>query len=247
MPEATMAYEYRTERALGAPRATEFPQQHDLPQRRGYSTYAAQAITPRLKHSIHDVASVLGLSADAVSPALFAALAPVLEEMDMLRWQAEHDAGRRAALARMADRHSLLPCLNRRAFLRELDVFLDDPDCCGALALIAVGGIERLRRAHGLAAYDGAMRHSCATILGNLRTSDMVGCLGGSDFAVLMVADESGAGDKLSEIRRRVNDPPFVWMDQPVTLEPMVGVCPLTTGITAERALSEADRALRGI
>ena len=247
-----MAYEYRTEPTLGMPKTTEFPQQHDLPQRRGYSAYAAHPSNSGLKHSIHDVAMVLGVAAEAISESMFASLVGLLGEMDQLRWQVDHEAGRRDAMARRADRHSFLPCLNRHAFLRELDSFLGDPDLLGVLAVISVGGVERLRMAHGLAAHDGALRHICATLLGNLRASDLVGCLGGSDFAVLMVAaenvaGESGAGAKLAEIRRHINDPPFVWLDQPMTLEPVVGLCALSYGDTADIALSNVDRSLLGV
>jgi diguanylate cyclase (GGDEF)-like protein len=240
--------DYRTERARGSPAVTEFPPQHDLPQRRGYTAYAsAAAAGAPAKYTFNDVASVLGLPAGALSPALMAALEPVLEELDSLRWQADQDDRRRALLERIADRHSLLPCYNRRAFLREVDAVLGAGDESGMLALLHVGGVESLRLAYGLQAGDGALRHACATILGNLRASDMVGCIGGSDFAVLLLGRQPAAADKLAAVGRRINDPPFTWAGQPMTLEVRIGLCALAAGTAADQALAAADRALRGV
>ena len=240
--------DYRAERVLGSPASTEFPPQHDLPQRRGYTAYASAAATGRpAKFSFNDVASVLGLPAGALGPELLKALEPILEELDALRWQADQDDRRRALLERAANRHSLLPCYNRRAFLRETDAVLGDGEVDGTLALLHVGGVESLRLVHGLQAADGALRHACATILGNLRASDMVGCIGGSDFAVLLLGHQPAARDKLAELGRRINDPPYTWAGQPVTLEVTIGLAPLEAGVAADQALTVADRALRGI
>ncbi len=240
--------DYRAERVLGSPAVTEFPQQHDLPQRRGYTAYAsAAAAGAPAKYTFTDVAVVLGLPAGTLSPALMKALEPLLEDLDALRWQADQDDRRRAVLERVADRHSLLPCYNRRAFLREADAVLADGEAVGTLALLHVGGVESLRMAQGLQAGDGALRHACATILGNLRASDMVGCIGGSDFAMLLLGRQPAAEDKLAAVARRINDPPFIWLGQPVTLEVATGLCPLGPGITAGQALEAADAAMRGV
>jgi len=240
-----MADEYRTERVLGVPRATEFPPQHDLPQRRGYHAYAAMhepAPDPA------DVASVLGLPPDAIGPQVLAALAPLLDELDRLRWQSGQNDRRRDYLERAADRHPLLPCLNRHAFVREVDALLQAGTVDGTLAVIHVGGIEPLRRAFGMVAGDGALRHACANILASLRASDLVGCLDDSDFGLLLAAaDLVSAAAKLDEIRRRIVDPPFTWQGGPITLLTAIGTHPLGRGDSAEQALADADRHRRGL
>ena len=239
--------DYRAERVRAAPGAAEFPPQHDLPQRRGYHAYAAAAAGgAAAPHAVRDVASVLGLPAESLDPALLAALTPLLDEMDALRWQIEQEGRRRALLERAADRHWLLPCYNRRAFLRELNALLAAGEAEGVLVLIHVGGIEALRLDHGLAAADEALRHVGATILGNLRVSDMVGGLGGGDFAAAMLGRQPDPSGKPAEIARRVNDPPLAWAGRPVVLPVAFGLAPLVPGRDAEQTLAEADRALRG-
>ncbi len=242
-----MADDYRAERVLGVPRMTEFPAQHDTPQRRGYSAYASSPREPPLTHSLHDVASVLGLAPERLAPDVLAAVMTLMADNEQLHRDAEQAERRRAWLERDGDRHSVVPCLNRRAFMRELGQALDRGDG-GMLALLHVGGIERLRLVHGMAAGEGALRHACAAIVGSLRSSDMVGCLGGSDFGLLLIgSDEAGAHEKLGDVCRRINAPAYTWLGQPMILVTLVGLYGLTGGDGAEQALAAADRVRRGL
>jgi len=240
-----MSDEYRAERVLGAPRVTEFPPQHDTPQRRGYHAYAASH--PQ-GHTTHDVASVLGLDPSAVSPTLMAAMLPLLDELERLRVLADQHERRRVYMEHAADRHSVVPCLNRRAFMREVESFLLGGEAVGIVAVLHASGIERLTTINGMAAGEGALRHVAAAIIGAIRTSDMVGCLGGSDFGILLLGGDLGAAaEKLETIRYHVNDPAFTWLGQPVSLDCSTGMVAPGPGDAAEQALAAADRARRGL
>lgn len=243
-----MGDEYRTERVLRTLRTEEFAREHDTPRRHlpphAYETHDE----PKGHPSAADVASVLGLPAELVTPALLTALLPLLSEMDRLRWQNEQAERRLNWRERQADRHSIVPCLTRRAFVRELDSFLAGGDAHGSLAVLQVGGVEALRRVHGLAAGEGALRHCCANILGAVRSTDLTGCLGGSDFALLLPgagADEAGA--KLDEIADRIKNPAYSWLGQAMPLTPAYGLATLGKAEGAEQALAAADRARRGL
>lgn len=245
-----MADKYRTERVLGPRQTTEFPTQHDLPQqqRRGYDAYAPPHPPASARHSVHDVALVLGLSAGALTPEVLAAVEPILAEMDLLRGQVEQLRRQQAFLERAADRHAVAPCLNRRAFVREVESFMQGGGTEAALAVVHAGGIERLSQLHGLAAGEGALRHACAGILAALRSSDVVGCLGGGAFGILFTAAApSAAAGKLAEICRRINEQPFTWLGQPVPLSLQTGLHAPQPGEGAEQALAAADRARRGL
>ena len=242
-----MTDDYRTERVFGVPRATEFPQQHDTPQRRGYQAYAAQPPEP-VQHSIHDVASVLGLDVETIDPAVVAAVLPLLAEIDRLRHVALQNEHRRAYVERAADRHSVVPCLNRRAFVREMEGVIQSGEPFGTLAVLHFGGIEHLCRVHGMAAAEGGLRHAAAAITGAIRTGDILGCLVGSDFGLLLVGtDLAAAQTKLAEISSRLNQPAFCWLGQPVALECHSGAVSLTAGEGGEQALAAADRVRRGL
>lgn len=243
-----MASNYRTERVDPVLLVREYAAGHDGPPRRHLPPHAYEAPEPPRHHpQAADVASVLGLSSDEVTPALLEAVSPLLAEIDRLHWAAEQAEHRANWLERQSDRHSVVPCLTRRAFVRELDSFLVAGDCVGTLALVQVAGVEALRQYYGVAAGEGALRHIAAVILGALRASDMVGCLGGSDFAVLLPGtSEDQARRKLDAICLRMVDPAFTWMGQRIPLKPAFGLRPLVPGDSGERALDAADLARRG-
>jgi len=243
-----MTDEYRAERVLGVPKATEFPQQHNTSQRRGYLAYAAKHPEPPLQHSIHDVALLLGLDAETLSPTVVAAVLPLLAEIDRQRGLAEQNDRRRAYLEQAADRHSVVPCLNRRAFLRDLDGVLQSGEAVGTVAVLHVGGVERLCQIHGLAAGEGALRHAAAAIIGAIRASDLLGCLVGSDFGLLLLGTSGlAADDKLEEICGRINAPPYTWAGQPVALSCLFGLATPHPDDSAEGVVAAADRARCGL
>lgn len=243
-----MARDYRTERVDPALRVQEYAPGHDGPPRRHLPPHAyEQPAGPPSHPQAADVASVLGLPAEAVTPALLAAVTPLLAEIDRLHWTADQAEHRARWLEHQSDRHSVVPCLTRRAFVRELDSFLAGGDAHGTVALVQVAGVEALRQFYGLAAGEGALRHIAAVALGALRTTDMVGCLGGSDFALLLPGTTPDqARPKLETICIRVREPAFTWLGLRVPLTPAFGLYELAAGDGAEAAIAAADRARRG-
>ena len=244
-----MPGDYRTERIDPTLRIREHAGGHDGTPRRHLPPHAYEApARPKPHAEAADVASVLGLPAEAVTPQLLAAVVPLLAEIDRLHWVAEQAEHRARWLERQSDRHSVVPCLTRRAFVRELDSFLAGGDASGTLGLIQVAGVEALRQVHGLAAGEGALRHAGAVVLGALRATDMVGCLGGADFAILLPGTpEDPARIKLESICQRIAEPSYTWMDVRVPLRPFLGLHALNPSDGAEGAIAAADRQRRGL
>lgn len=244
-----MANEYRTERVEPSLQVHGYAPGYEGSARRHLPPHAYEQTAPQgPPPEAADVASVLGLPAEAVTPALLAALTPLLAEVERLHWRADQAERRAAWLERQSDRHSVVPCLTRRAFVRELDGFLAGVAASGSVALVQVAGIEALRQIHGLAAGEGALRHVAAVVVGALRASDMVGCLGGSDFAILMPGTSfDQARAKVAAICARIPDPAFTWLGHRIPLQPAMGVHELAGSDSAEAAIAAADRARRGL
>lgn len=243
-----MAIKYRTEPVHRTMFIHEQERDNDTPRRHLPPHAYEPPGQPKPHPEVADMASVLGLPADAVTPHLLSAVTPLLAEMDRLRWQAAQAERLLATHERQADRHSVVPCLDRRAFVRELDSFLSGGESLGALVLIQVAGVEALRQIYGLAAGEGALRHIAAHILGAVRSTDLVGCLGGSDFALLLPgspADQARA--KADEILARLTEQPFTWLGQRIPLQPAIGLTALSRGLSAEQAIATADRNRRGM
>lgn len=241
-----MGNDYRTEPVEPSWMIREHAHDHEG-GRRHLPPHAYEQPRPPAHPSAEDAASVMGLPAETVTPELLAALTPVLAEIDRLHWEAGQTRHRIAWLEHQADRHSVVPCLSRRAVLREIDHYLTGQGApSGTLAVIQVCGFEDLRSRHGLPAGEEALRHVGATILGALRAADLVGCLGFSDFAVLLPGTpEAEAGAKLAEICVRIAEPELTWGGESVRLQPSFGLYALQAGDDAERALAAADRARR--
>lgn len=243
-----MADHYRTQPVDRTWMVQEHAHDHEN-GRRHLPPHAYEQKQPSPPPSVEDVASVVGLPADQVSLTILAALTPLLAEIDRQHWLADQASHRIVWLEHQADRHSVVPCLSRRAVLREIELYLnggEDPQ--GMLAVIQVCGFEDLRNRHGLPAGEAALRHVGATILGALRASDVVGCLGFSDFAILLPG--TGGDDaqaKLMEICTRMNEPALTWGGESLRFAPSFGLHPLQRGEDAENAVAAADRARRGV
>lgn len=242
-----MANDYRTAPVANATMVNEFAREHEHPPPRRHAHAYPQA-PEAPEHDVADVASVLGLPPDQVTPELLAALGPVLTERDELRHQLRHAARRIDLLSHQAERDCVVPALNRRAFIRDVDAFLTGADGRGVVVALHIGGIETLRLVHGIAAGEGALRHVCAAALSQLRATDVIALLGGSSFGLLMPdCGEADARARLGEICRIVNNPRFAWMGQPQMLVTLYGVHALNAGDTAEHAIASADARRRGV
>lgn len=247
-----MAKDYGTEPIFRIAPTAEFPHEREAGRRRPHAHAHTQAYAQAAEAPVHrdaeDVASVLGLPADHVSPEVVEALSNVLGEIDRLHFLNTQSEYRLRHLERLADHHTIVPALNRRGFVRELDSFLAGGEAEGVLVIFHVAGIEVMGGVHGLVASEGALRHVCAAIIQELRASDLIACIGGSDFAVLMPAcTKEDAAAKIASIVHHVNEPGFTWMGRRETLTVQWGMHDLSVGEGAEQAVAAADRSRRGL
>ncbi|RYD56933.1 MAG: diguanylate cyclase [Sphingomonadales bacterium] len=170
-------------------------------------------------------------------------------------------AGLRASQARMdtlrmeeklrhaATTDELTGLLNRRAFLAALDVEILRSARSGsplALALVDLDHFKSVNDRFGHAGGDEVLRRFAETARGAMRTSDIIGRLGGEEFAVLMPETDqvqSGiAGERLRDTiaRRRVVLSTGALC--PVTIS--VGVAHYKPGEKRDRLIIRADEAL---
>lgn len=236
-----MSSGYGTEPILRTAIINEFAHDRDAHQRpRDPYRKASQAPAP--EHSVEDVAQVLGLPAGEVRPEVLAAVSRLLAEIERLRWEKAQDDCRIDQLRQLADRHTVVPCLNRRGFVRSLEDYLLGQGG-GVVAVLHVARIELLRMVHGQTAGEGALRHVCAVILSTLRSTDVVGCIGGSAFALLLPGcTPMDARMRLARICVAVNDPGYQWMGGRQVLVTTCGYHVIAPGENAEAALAAADR-----
>lgn len=244
-----MANQFHTDPVYSAGHVNEYARDRDShPSGHHPHSPYPQNEPPHVQHSVADVASILGLPDAAITPAVLKAITGLLSEADRLRWVESQTRRRQAFLEGLAERDPVVPALNRRGFIRELEALLSTGHGSGTLVLLHVAGIEHLRQIQGLAAGDGALRHVCAHLIGSLRSSDPVGLMGGSDFALLLSGTElSAAREKVRDIMERINQQPYYWQGDVHSFALFSGYHVLQPGENAESAIAAADRARRGL
>ncbi len=193
-------------------------------------------------------ASLLGIPEEEFTPSVREAASRLVDEIELLRREVEQTRTRLEDMARTADQDTLLPILNRRAFVREIS---------RAIALVARYGtpssllyfdldnFKAVNDAHGHAAGDVVLRHFSDLIGSQIRDSDILARLGGDEFGVLLshvTLDQARKkGHAVAESLR--NNPPL-WNGLPVALSFSCGAHELHAGQSADIAMAEADSAM---
>jgi len=113
-----------------------------------------------------------------------------------------------AAMTRLATVDDLTGVLNRRAFMQEAERLLKlVARQCGSLsiAILDVDHFKKVNDTHGHAAGDRVLKDVAQTLRSGLRESDLVGRIGGEEFAIaLPFTQPQDAMKRLQQLRLRV-------------------------------------------
>lgn len=158
----------------------------------------------------------------------------------------------RKRLERELHRLAIMDCLtelpNRRHFLERLEAEIERStryDRPLSVAMIDLDHFKAINDTHGHAAGDEALRRFAATCRDALRASDVIGRLGGEEFAVVLpetaLADAALVTERLREVvgALRIGD-----ADDAFSFTVSVGIAELRPGDDASRLLCHADKAL---
>lgn len=136
-----------------------------------------------------DRLSIHGIPQSEMTPAVKEALSSLMEENKILRSERVRlqDALRKAES--LADTDSLAGTYNRRAFMRELSrvmSFSQRYDIPSSLIFFDLNGFKGVNDTYGHSAGDAIIKGVAETLMKNVRESDLVGRIGGDEFAVLL-------------------------------------------------------------
>lgn len=202
-------------------------------------TEAAEATTPA------DRVAFLGLSEGELSPNVRVALQALLDEVSHLRDELVQTRKRIAHLEQLADEDAMLPISNRRAFVRELTrmiSYAERYNSTGSVLYFDVNGMKAINDRLGHAAGDAALAHFARLLVENVRDTDVVGRLGGDEFGVILAqADERQAQEKASVLVHIIDETPFDWKGEMLTLSCAVGIHQFLAKQSAETAITAAD------
>ena len=183
----------------------------------------------------------LGLKARDVSAPGLAALRALAAERDAL-------AERLEVAESLADRDTLTPSFNRRAFLRELHRTMSEVErykTPAAVLYIDLDGFKAVNDSHGHAAGDAVLRHVARVLVDSVRGSDVVGRLGGDEFGVILnrVSPEEAAA-KAASLIEAVNTTAVLHAGVPHRVCGSIGVHVIAMVEDPETAIARADEAM---
>lgn len=195
-----------------------------------------------------DTAAVLGIPEAELTPRVQGAIASLLGELQGLRGQLDRMMQRVADLERLADRDTLTPLVNRRAFLRELErtaAHVGRHGSTAALALIDLDGLKAINDSLGHAAGDAAILQVGEVLTEQTRRTDLVGRLGGDEFVVLFVqSDVDQARAKMLDMQAALARRPLRFGQAVVPLDFSFGVQAVVPEMSAEALIEAADKAM---
>ena len=123
-----------------------------------------------------------------------------------------------------ADTDFLLDIPNRRGFERELNraiAYIKRYHASGALIVLDVDRLKPINDAFGHAAGDQVLKAIVATLLAQVRASDVVGRLGGDEFALLLWnLSETDARAKAAALEQAIDRLTFVFVAAPLPRAP---------------------------
>jgi len=195
-----------------------------------------------------DKTAFLGLTETDLTPAVQAAVKTLLSEIDDLRGEVARLKAKLVEVEDLADRDPLTPLLNRRAFVRELSRIRTFAQRYGSPASVVyfdVDGFKGVNDRFGHAAGDAALQAVAERLMANVRDSDIIGRMGGDEFAVILVqADQATAEAKAQSLAGAIEAAPIRFGAWSAPLHVSYGVREISPELEPEGLLAEADAAM---
>jgi diguanylate cyclase (GGDEF)-like protein len=192
--------------------------------------------------------SAFGLPAEEQTPAVLTALHQMKAQIDSLRADRARLVQRLREAEDLADTDTLVPVFNRRAFVRELTrvmSFAERYDVQASLVYFDLDGFKQVNDRFGHSAGDAVLKAIGKVLLGQIRESDLVGRVGGDEFAVILAkAGPSDAQTKGAQLAQAIRDTAVPYLGHKLGVGAAFGAYTFEPGDTAERALSRADEAM---
>jgi diguanylate cyclase (GGDEF)-like protein len=169
-------------------------------------------------------------------------------EVDQLAAQLEDSRARILDLETRVDVDPLTDTLNRRGFERELKrslAYVKRYGASAALIYVDLDGFKPVNDRHGHGAGDAVLRAIAATLLRQVRASDVVARIGGDEFVILLWnVSGPAAAAKAGALETAVYATPVRWGSSTLVVGASAGVALLGALDTPADVLARADAAM---
>jgi diguanylate cyclase (GGDEF)-like protein len=191
---------------------------------------------------------VLGIPPSEMTSSVKAALARLTGQVQALQADRARLNQKLQEAEDLADTDTLVPVFNRRAFVRELTRVISFASRYGveaSLVYFDLDGFKQINDRFGHPAGDAVLKAVGQTLLSNIRESDLVGRVGGDEFAVILAkAGSNDARAKGAQLAKAIAQTRVPYLGQMLSVGAAFGPYCFENGDTAERALSRADEAM---
>ncbi len=192
-----------------------------------------------------DIAQLQGVDERALPPQARAAFVELVGEVADLRHRLAQTRDRIAYLQNLLDQDPMAPVLNRRGLARELAHVLSlgvRHETESTLCYFRMEGLAEINAQYGHAVGDAAVELFGAALAAAVRPGDVVGRLGGSEFAAILVASALADGRiRAQGIAAEVGERVVHWGGRPIRFQVAWAVHPLRPGQDVATALRELD------
>jgi len=190
----------------------------------------------------------LGIPERELSPRVRAGVAALGGEITRLKRELETLRAQLQETERAANQDTLLPLLNRRAFVREVSRFIAFVERYGtpaSLIYFDLDGFKAINDVYGHAAGDAVLQHFAGTLISHVRGTDVVGRLGGDEFCIILAhANLNQARGKGISLIDALHGNPPCWEGHPVPISFSFGAYELRAGESPDAAIAAADQAM---
>ena len=196
-----------------------------------------------------DIANVLGIPDDQVTPAVEQAIGRLMVRINGLTDNLNELKQRQAHLARNEGRDPFTGAISRPAFMQilENEMSLVGADRTSRMVLMCeLANIDDILQRHGQDCKDGLFNYVRRIMADFIMSPHHLGYLGCNDFAALMYnVDEEDVWRRVDAITRWLDQHPYTHKGQPIAVVPVFGLHHAQNGDTATSALNATDSALR--
>jgi diguanylate cyclase (GGDEF)-like protein len=215
----------------------------------GPRTRRAEAAPPeQLVDPAQRVAEIFGVPEIHLTPQVRTAFNVMISEIDGLRLDVEQLKLSLAEAEASADHDTLAPIYNRRAFVREVQRILamvKRHEVEASLIYFDLNNFKAINDAHGHPAGDAVIRAIGEILIRQTRQTDVVGRIGGDEFAVVLThVGAEAAAAKAEALAATLCTEKVLFNGVPLYVSAAYGVTRLDLLDTAERALARADEAM---